>query len=81
MTGMDWFVMRLPETGGVGVVPASSLDHYRRTGWLRVSDALGIDERDQVRLADFAAAPDLDAEPEPDEPAKQAPAKTSTKEK
>lgn len=88
---MDSFVMRLPETGGVGVVPASSLDHHRARGWLRVSDALGRDERDQVRLGDYADAPDLDAKPEPqakakakapdtsDEPAKSAPANTEEK--
>lgn len=88
---MDWFVMRLPDTGGVGVVPETALDHYRGRGWLRVSEALGRDERDQVRLGDYVDAPDLDAPPEPkskakakatdksDEPAKSAPATTEEK--
>lgn len=62
--------MRLPETGGVGVVPETSLDHHRARGWLRVSDALGRDGRDQVRLGDYADAPDLDAKPEPKSRAK-----------
>jgi hypothetical protein len=73
--------MRLPETGGVGVVPESSLDHHRARGWLRVSEALGRDERDQLRLADYAQAPDLDTEPDPgpgpgtsEQPATSAPA-------
>jgi hypothetical protein len=69
--------MRHPDTGGVGVVPGSSLEHYRLRGWLRVSDPLGADDRDQVRPADYADAPDLDA-PEPDpEPSAKAPAKPS----
>lgn len=64
--------MRLPETGGIGVVPETSLEHHRRSGWLRVSDALGGDERDQLRLADYAEAPDLDAPDASDEPAESA---------
>lgn len=76
---MNWFVMRLPETGGVGVVPESALEHHRVRGWLRVSGPLNNDERDQVRLSDYAEAPDLDAEPEPEPPAKPT-AKTSAKE-
>jgi hypothetical protein len=78
---MNWFVMRLPESGGIGVVPETALEHYRLRGWLRVSEALGRDERDQLRLSDYAQAPDLDApEPEPTKPAKQAQA-AKTREK
>lgn len=71
---MDWFVVRHPEIEGVGVVAASALDHHRARGWLRVSEALTGDEKDQLVPARYADAPDLDAKPEP-------PAKTSTKEK
>ncbi|GAA0738817.1 hypothetical protein Drose_04145 [Dactylosporangium roseum] len=68
---MDWFVVRHPETGGVGVVAETALDHYRRTGWLRVSDALGRDERDLIDLASYADAPDLDAPKAPAKTAKE----------
>lgn len=60
---MDWFVIRHPETGGVGVVGESSLDIHRNNGWLRVSDAIGESSKDQVVKADYVAAPDLDAPP------------------
>lgn len=60
---MDWFVVRHPETGGVGVVAETALDHHRGSGWLRVSEALSRDERDFLNLAFYADAPDLDAPP------------------
>ena len=69
MTGMQWYAVRLPETGGVSVVPASALDHYRGRGWLRVSDALDDDAKEQFVAEDYADAPALDAEdvqPEPE---------------
>jgi hypothetical protein len=72
---MDWFVVRHPDIDGAGVVPASSLDHHRARGWLRVSDAIAEGEKDHLELTDYTV--DLDA---PAEPAKSAPAK-STKEK
>lgn len=60
---MDWFVIRHPETGGVGVVGESSLDIWRSNGWIRVSDAISESTKDQVVKADYNAAPDLDAAP------------------
>lgn len=62
--------MRHPEIAVPGIVPGSSMDMHRGRGWLRVSEALSNDERDQVRVGDYATAPDLDA-PEPAAPAKQ----------
>jgi hypothetical protein len=61
---MDFFVMRLPETGGVGVVPETAVEHHRERGWIRVSDALSRDEHDQLRPESYVDALDLDAEPE-----------------
>lgn len=69
---MDWYVVRLPETGGVGVVAESALDLHRDRGWIRCSDAIAEAEKDQVPLGDYTT--DLDATP--DVPAKSAPAKT-----
>lgn len=63
--------MRHPETGGVGVVPESSLDIHRNQGWLRVSDALSRDERERVVLTEYAEAPDLDAKPDRPAPKSQ----------
>lgn len=63
MSGMDWFVVRHPETGGVGVVAESALDIHRNNGWVRVSDAIAEFEKAHVVTADYAAAPDLDAPP------------------
>jgi hypothetical protein len=68
---MDWFVVRHPGTGGVGVVAETALDHHRDRGWTRVSDALTDGEKDQVVPAQYADAPDLDTKPA---------SKTSTKE-
>lgn len=71
--------MRHPETGGVGLVPESAVEHQRGRGWLRVSDALDDDARLAFDPAEFADAPDLDAAPDPEtEPAPKAPAKRST---
>ena len=79
---MDWFVMRLPETGGVGVVPESALDLHRDRGWIRVSDVVTERNKDQVVLADYADAPDLDAAPAaPEATDAKAPPKQTTKEK
>lgn len=58
---MTWYVMRHPETGGVGVVAESALPIHKEQGWLRVSDAMSIDDKDQVRPGDYADAADLDA--------------------
>lgn len=60
---MDWFVVRHPETGGVGVVAESALDIHRRNGWLRVSDAVAEGEKQHLTLSLYAAAADLDAPP------------------
>jgi hypothetical protein len=74
---MDWFVMRHPETDGVGVVPETALDIWRPRGWVRCSDGIPEGEKDHVVFADHAV--DLDAAP--DEPPAKATAKTSPKEK
>lgn len=60
---MDWFVIRHPETGGVGVIAESALDIHKGLGWIRVSDAIGESAKDQVVKQDYAAAADLDAPP------------------
>lgn len=75
---MDWFVMRHPDIAVPGVVPESAVEHHRGRGWLRVSEALSDDERDQVVPGSYVDAPDLDAPKA--EPAAKASAKTSTKE-
>lgn len=62
---MNWYVVRHPETRGVGVVAESALRIHRAKGWLRVSDAICIDDKYQVVPADYADAPDLDAAPQP----------------
>lgn len=63
---MDWFVIRHPDLAQPGVVPESALDHHRARGWLRVSEALSNDEKDQIVPGVYVNAPDLDApEPEP----------------
>jgi hypothetical protein len=60
---MDWFVIRHPETGGVGVIAESALEIHKGLGWIRVSDAIGESAKDQVVKQDYAAATDLDAPP------------------
>ena len=74
-------VVRHPETGGLGVVPAGALDMQRAHGWVRVSEYRP--EPADFHLPDFAdATDDLDAEPEP-EPApkaKKAPKAATTEE-
>jgi hypothetical protein len=60
---MNWFVIRHPETGGIGWAAESALPIHRGAGWLRVSDAIGDMDRDHLVLADYATAPDLDAVP------------------
>lgn len=81
---MDRFVMRHPDTGGVAVIPASSLALHKAQGWLRVSDPIAEHDAERVRLADYADAPDLDppaaAEPDAEPVPESRPAKT-TKEK
>jgi hypothetical protein len=58
---VDWYVIRHPETGGVGVVADSALDIYKGLGWIRVSDAVGESAKDQIVTQDYAEAVDLDA--------------------
>lgn len=60
---MDWFVVRHPETGGVGVVAESALDIHKGLGWIRVSEPIAEFEKAHVVTQDYAAAPDLDAAP------------------
>lgn len=74
---MDWFVVRHPETGGVGVIAESALDIHRTSGWVRVSDAIDEGAKYHLVLDEYATASDLDA-PQPEPAAK--PAKTSSKE-
>lgn len=69
---MNWYVMRLPATGGAGVVPETALEHHIARGWIRCSDAISDGERDQLVLGDYTV--DLDAKPEP-------PAKATAKQK
>lgn len=60
----DFAVIRHPETGGLGVVPAATLSMQRARGWVRVSDYRP--EPADFHLPDFAdAVDDLDAEPTP----------------
>jgi hypothetical protein len=75
---VDWFVMRHPETGGVGVVADSALSIHRGGGWIRVSDAIDEGSKYHLVLTEYATAPDLDA-PQP-EPAEKPANKTSSKE-
>lgn len=67
--------MRHPDIAVPGIVPESAMEMHRGRGWLRVTEALSNDERDQIRVADYASAPDLD------QPADEKPAKQQTKEK
>lgn len=57
---MDWYVIRHPETGGVGVVADSALPIHKGAGWVRVSDSIAEAAKDQLLLDGFADAPDLD---------------------
>lgn len=66
---MDWFVIRHPETGGVGVVAETALLIHQAAGWLRVSEAIPDHEKAQIVAAHYADAPDLDAEPPAPAPA------------
>lgn len=75
---MDWFVVRHPETCGVGVVAESALPTHRAGGWIRVSDAIDEGAKYHLKLTEYAEAPDLDA-PQP-EPAGKPANKTSSKE-
>lgn len=75
---MNWFVVRHPETKGVGIVAETALVVHKGLGWLRVSEAIPDHEKDQVVTADYADARDLDAEPSKPEPTSaKAAAKTS----
>lgn len=58
---MDRYVMRHPETGGVALIPESSMPVHRGLGWLRVSDAIAEEAMHGVDVAQFVDAPDLDA--------------------
>lgn len=76
---MDRYVMRHPQLGGPVLIPASSMDHHRSLGWLRVSEAIAEENAHRVDPAGFADAPDLDASPAPDElPPAEEPAETTT---
>lgn len=58
---MDWYVIRHPETGGVGVVADSALTIHKGAGWLRVSDPIAEGAKDHLILDGFVDSPDLDA--------------------
>lgn len=58
---MDWYVVRLPVTGGVGVVAESALALHLDRGWIRCSGPIAEANKDQVRLDDYTT--DLDAVP------------------
>lgn len=58
---MRWCVIRHPDLG-VAVVAERSLAVHKPRGWLRVSEAVA--DKDSLRSADYADAPDLDAPPE-----------------
>lgn len=76
---MDRYVMRHPELGGPVLIPASSLDHHRGQGWLRVSDPIAEEHMHRVDPAAYADAADLDAPAVPDElPPAEEPAETPT---
>lgn len=70
---MRFCVMRDPAVG-VFTAPESAWPTYRSRGCVRVSE--WMDDMSQVVPADFADAPDLDAQPEP-EPAATPATKTS----
>lgn len=72
---MHWFVIRHPETGGVGVIAEPALSIHKGQGWLRVSEPLPEHAIDEVVKADYADSPDLDA-PTPKTKPSDAPAKT-----
>jgi len=74
MTGFA--VVRHPQTGGIGTVPADAMELHLANGWVRVSEYRA--EPSEFHLPDFAGAPDLDAPaPEPEQEPKKAPAKTT----
>jgi hypothetical protein len=56
---MDRYVMRHSELGGPALIPESSMPLHLAKGWLRVSGPISEQAMDQVRLADYADAPDL----------------------
>ena len=55
--------MRHPDIAHPALVPASAVPQHRALGWIRVSGAIPAGDVDQVDVADYAQAPDLDAEP------------------
>jgi hypothetical protein len=70
------FVVIRHSEAGVGTCHVDSLDIHRRAGWFRVSEPQA--EPLDIRLSDYADAPDLDAEPAVDpDPAPAASAKAS----
>jgi len=75
---MDRYVMRHPQLGGPVLIPASSMDHHRSLGWLRVSEPIAEEHMHRIDPAGYADAVDLDA-PVPDElPPAEEPAETTT---
>lgn len=60
---MNWYVIRHPDTGGVGVVAECALPAHRNLGWVRVSDAYPEDAKDNIDKRRYAEAIDLDAVP------------------
>lgn len=74
---MDRFVMRNDLTGGIALIPESSVQLHKAQGWVRVSEAVAEQDMDRVDLRAYRDAPDLDPVPEPapepvDEPAAHA---------
>jgi hypothetical protein len=72
-----WVVIHNNALEASAVVHVDALEHHRIRGWVRVSEP--APDKDFLFPADFADAPDLDAEPE-EQPKKTA-AKTKTEEK
>lgn len=59
---MRWCVIRHPDLPGqASVVAETALAVWRPRGWLRVSD--WVVDKTLLRPAEYADAPDLDAEP------------------
>jgi hypothetical protein len=58
---MNWYVVRHPETKGIGVIAETALAIHKGLGWLRVSEPIPDHDKDQVQAAHYADAPGLDA--------------------
>lgn len=75
-----WVVIRNDELDALAVVHTDALQHHLLRGWVRVSEPAA--DKDSLHPADYATAPDLDAEAEPDAKGKKPAAKaTNTEEK